>query len=86
LAFSVPGRRRRDDPGDGHHELGPDAAGHGMGLGRIGLVDHDLRDAVAVAQVEEDQRSVVAPPVDPAGQAARLPASDRAQLPQVWLR
>ena len=37
-----------------------------VALGRQFLVEHDLGDAGAVAQVEEDQVAVVAAPVDPA--------------------
>ena len=37
-----------------------------MGRRGLGLVDHDLGQAVPVAQVEEDELTVVPPPVDPA--------------------
>jgi hypothetical protein len=37
------------------------------------LVEDDLRDAGAVAQVEKDEVAVVAPPVDPAHQDHVLP-------------
>ena len=46
---------RRDGARDRHDELGADPAGRRVGLGRIGLVDDDLGDPVAVAQVEEDR-------------------------------
>ena len=62
------GQPLRDRPRDRDDELGADPAGRRVGLGRVGLVDDDLGDPVAVAQVEEDQLAVVAPAVDPAGQ------------------
>ena len=39
-----------------------------VGVGRFRGVDDDLRQAVAVAQVDEDQLPEIAPAVDPAGQ------------------
>ena len=48
------------------------AAGDRVGGGRLGRVDDDLGDAVAVAQVEEDELAEVAAAVDPAGQRGRL--------------
>src|SRR6185503_15003872 len=40
--------------------------------GRIGLVDDDLRDAVAIAQVEERQLPVLPTAMDPAGERRAL--------------
>ena len=60
---------------DGDHELGADPARDGMRLGRVGLVDDDLGDAVPVAQVQEDQLAVVAATMDPAGEPRVAPAS-----------
>ena len=53
-------------------ELGPHLAGDRVGGGSGGPVEHDLGDAVAVAQVQEDQLAEVAPAVDPAGQGHGL--------------
>ena len=39
---------------------------------RVGRVEHDLRDAVAVAQVDEQPAAVVAVAVDPAAEGGRL--------------
>ena len=44
-------------------------------------VEHHLRDAFAVAQVNEDDAAVVAPHVHPAGQTHLLPDVRRAQFP-----
>ena len=49
-------------------------------------VEHDLGDAVAVAQVEEDQLAEVAPAVDPAGQGQARPTSSARASPQVAVR
>ena len=74
------GQAQRDGALDHHDELGADAAGLRVGVGRIGLVDDDLGDPVAVAQVEEDQLAVVAPAVDPAGQPGGRARVGRAEL------
>ena len=58
-------------PRDRDDELAPDPAGDRVRLGRVGLVDDDLGDPVAVAQVQEDELAVVAPAMDPAGEARR---------------
>ncbi len=48
--------------------------GVGFGVGGFDLlVDHDLRDAGAVAQIEEDEAAVVAAAVDPAHENDILP-------------
>ena len=86
FVFSVPGWRRATVARDRHDELGPDPAGRLVGGGRVGLVDDDLGDPVAVAQVQEDERSVVAAAVDP----AREPGGDAGvggrSWPQVCVR
>jgi hypothetical protein len=41
-------------------------------LGRNGRIEDHLRQAVAVAQVDKDQRAVVTPAVNPAGQQCLL--------------
>ena len=46
--------------------------GDGVRLRRVGVVDDDLGDAVAVTQVEEDELAQVTPTVDPAGEGRRL--------------
>src|SRR6185295_6633190 len=66
--------RRRD------HELRPDFRRDRMRLGCVGAVDHDLGQAVTVAQVEEDQLAVVAPAMDPAREARLGSGVGRAQL------
>ena len=55
-----------EDSGDGDDVLGTRGFGLGVGLGGDFLVEHDLRDAGAVAEVEEDEIAVVATAVDPA--------------------
>ena len=44
------------DLADRDHELARTPLAVRVGLGRVGLVDDDLGDAVPVAEVEEDQR------------------------------
>ncbi len=61
----------RDVALDRDHELRPAAGRDGVGLGRVGGVHHDLREAVAVAHVEEDELAVVAAAVNPAREAGR---------------
>ena len=53
---------------DGQHPLLADAAGQLGRFGRNRRIDHDLGDAIAVAQVEEAQAAVIAATVQPAGQ------------------
>ena len=56
--------------------------GHLVRIRRVGpRIDDDLGDAVAVAQVQEDELAVVAPPVDPAGQAGLGTRVGRPQFP-----
>ena len=45
------------------------------------LVDDDLGEAVAIAQVQEDQLAVIAPAIDPAGQRTSVPASTARSSP-----
>jgi hypothetical protein len=47
---------------------------------RLQRIEHDLRDAVAVAQIDEDQAAVIAPPVDPAVELDRRPDVARSEL------
>ena len=63
------GQTQRDGPRHGHHKLGADAAGLFVGRRSVRLVDDHLSQPVAVAQVQEDQLTVVAPPVDPTRQS-----------------
>ncbi len=60
--------------------LAPDPTRQRMGRRRVGRIDHDLGDPVAVAQVEEDQLAVIAPTVDPARQAGGRPGVGRPEL------
>ena len=90
LELDVAGRELRvlraglaplDDALERHDELGSQAAGLGVRLGGVARVDHHLRDPVPVAQVDEDQLPVVAPPVDPAGELRRRARVVRPQVP-----
>ena len=58
---------------DLHHPFAARRLGRGVGLGRVLLVGDHLGQAVAVAQVEEGEMPVVAPPMDPARQRHALP-------------
>ena len=55
-----------EDSGDGDDVLGTGGFGLGVGCGRDFFVEHDLRDAGAIAEVEEDEIAVVAAAIDPA--------------------
>jgi hypothetical protein len=57
-----------DAAGDGDDVLGPRGLGLGVGQRRGFFVEHHLRDAGAVAEVEEDEVAVVAAAVHPAHQ------------------
>ena len=59
-------RPRANRSGHAEHEFRPRAAGGRVRFRRLVAVDHDLRDAVAVAQVDEDQPALVASTVHPA--------------------
>jgi len=63
------GQPQGDLPARAHDELRAHPRGNRVRLGRVGGVDHDLGDPVAVAQVKEDELAVVAAAMDPAGQA-----------------
>ena len=75
-----PGETAGDLARDGDDELAAHPAGDLVGLRGVGLVDDDLGEAVAVAQVQEDQLAVVAAPVDPAGQPGVRAGIGRPQL------
>jgi hypothetical protein len=60
------GSAKADLTDGGDDVLGADVLGFGMALGRDFFVEDNLRDAVAVAQVEEDEVAVIAAAVDPA--------------------
>src|SRR5450759_2105468 len=66
--------------GDLEHELVANRPRDGRRLGRFRLVDHDLSQAVAVAQVDEDEPAVVAPAMDPASDPDLTPGVGSAQL------
>ena len=70
------GRARSDHALHLDHELVAQLVGRGMGLGAVVGIEHQLDDAAAVAQVDEDQAAVIAaraPPIRTASPAA--PAS-----------
>ena len=62
------GRARPHDALGLDDVLGPQAVGDRMGGGLLVGVEHELDEAGLVAQVDEHQAAVVAPPGDPAGQ------------------
>ena len=59
---------------------GPDVLALGVAVGNQLLVQHNLADAGAVAQVEKDQVAVVAAAVDPAHQNNLLAGVGGAQF------
>jgi hypothetical protein len=63
-----PREARRDLAGGAHDELVAHPTRDLVCCRGVRLVDDDLGDAVPIAQVEEDQLAMVAPPVDPARQ------------------
>ena len=65
-AFSVPSRRRRTMPRTLRTELALDAVGEGDEMRRVFGVNHDLYQAGAVAQVNENEFAEIALPVYPA--------------------
>ena len=65
---------RRDDVFRAH------VLGFGMAFGRKVLIQHNLRNAVAIAQVEEDEVAVIAPAIHPTHQRDGLAGVGRAQL------
>ena len=64
----------------GNHVLRPHLLALQVAVGRQLLVQHNLRDAGAVAQIEKDQVAVVAAPVHPAHQDHLLPGVGGAQV------
>ena len=50
-------------------------------LGGLGFVDDHLRQAVPIAQVDEDEAAVVSPAMNPAGQSDLSPGVACAQIP-----
>ena len=77
------GAAGHDGPRDVDDELAPELLGEGedCGVGQeLGVEDH-LREARAVAEVDEYELAVVAAAVDPALQADRLACVGRAQGP-----
>ena len=63
--FTVPSGRAAHAARDGDAEFVAQRLGRGEGLGAVGVA-HDLHEAFAVAQVDEDHAAMVAPAVDPA--------------------
>ena len=70
----------------GDHVLRPHLLALGVALGREFLVEHHLGNAAAVAQVEEDQVAVVAPPVHPAHHHHGLAGVGGAQFAALCVR
>ena len=68
FVFSVPASRAVTLPFDAEHELVAHVGRDLMRSRRLGRVDDDLRQAMPIAQVDEDQLPQVAAPVDPSGQ------------------
>ena len=73
LGFSRPAPRRRTCAFDRDDVLRAARRRPWRGAAPSLLVDDDLGDAGAVAQIEEDEAAVVAPAVDPAHQDDVLP-------------
>ena len=72
---------RHDLAADLDHELGTHRLGEMVRLGGERRVEHELHETAAVAQVDEDEVAVVAPPRDPAGErhhASDIGAAQRA--------
>ena len=88
FGLTLPSSRRTTCAGGGDHVLGPQPLGGGVRLrGGLGMED-ELDQPAAVAQVDEDQPAVVAPAVDPAGDAHGLADAPRVELaaPRVAVR
>ncbi len=62
-------------------ELIAHALGHGEHRGLVGVED-DLQQALAIAQVDENDAAVIAAAVRPAGDGDDLPVSDSLTCPQ----
>ena len=71
-------------PFDSHHEFRPQLFGLGVRLGMLLLVEHDLRNAGAVAQVDENQLPQIAPPMHPAHQHHIGIGVRRSQRPAIF--
>ncbi len=67
FGLAVPSGRGRTTPGHADHELVAQRLGGGERRRAVGVAD-DLHEALAVAQVDEDDAAVVAAAVDPAHQ------------------
>ena len=68
-ALALPSGRTSTTPVDGDAELGAQPV---RLLEHVGVAEHHLRHAGGVAQVDEDDAAVVAPPRHPSGQRHRL--------------
>ena len=66
--------RRRTLPTAATTYSGPHLFALQVAVGGQLLVEHDLRDAGAVAEIEKDKVAVVATPVDPAHENHLLPS------------
>ena len=74
LGVAHRGRARNDLTLDGEHRFGRDGLREGQRIGgRPSWSDRHLNDPVAIAEVEEDDSSQVAAPVDPPPQSHALP-------------
>src|SRR5208282_5999570 len=62
---------RPHEPGRGNDEFMTQLFGDGKGRGAVGIA-HDLHQAFAVAQIDEDDAAVVASAMDPAADGYRL--------------
>ncbi len=71
-------------PFHGHHEFRAQLFGLRVRLGMQLLVEHDLRDSGAVAQINKNQLPQIAPPVHPAHQHDVLLRVRRAQLAAIF--
>ena len=71
FGFTVPCRTLAHASGDLHDELLAQLVGRREGLRRVGIA-HDLHQAFAVAQVDENHAPVVAAAVHPAAERDRL--------------
>ncbi len=65
---------------DGDHIFGADLFGPAVHVLRDAGLEHDLGDAFAVAEIDKDDLTVVAPAVDPSHQESALAGVGGAQL------
>ena len=71
----------RDElPARAHDAFQPQRLRRGVRLGRALGIHHELHDAGAVAQVDEDEAAVIAPPADPARERQLAAGVLRARL------